>query len=370
MKRFAPIIILLVFIVSCGRHGNTDGNKADIIVLNETNLFNVDSVALFLSNASSNQSDSSKKFFLNAIDIFKNNNNAERSISVFLESLMIYPTASAYYELGDAFLEAGKPSSALKSFQMAERLDYSPFGNVLFKEAAAYAELGDDKTKEYLKYAIENGFVDRDKIFNNKSFAKYDASYPWIENVFNEAMAGNGDADAILWQGYSRQFLPASFPIVIDSGTFKSMDHPVTINYDYDKYITEMRDGKFSRDVGNEFYYFAKVADTASYKTVIYVESPYEENGGPAYYYMASFNNLGRLIDKKMIAGAKTFTDLYKVFNMPTSREFNIQEYKNTYEKNTDKDGFEDNPVIKRDLVKTTSYTIDSTGRFMELLSH
>ena len=81
MKRFAPIIILLVFIVSCGRHGNTDGNKADIIVLNETNLFNVDSVALFLSNASSNQSDSSKKFFLNAIDIFKNNKLDEKLLS-------------------------------------------------------------------------------------------------------------------------------------------------------------------------------------------------------------------------------------------------------------------------------------------------
>lgn len=366
MKKLLAPVIAIIFAASCGNYSN---KTMQVIVLAESNLFNPDSVVVFLTSVSAKQADSSKKLFLNAVDLFKNKHAAEKSISFFVRSLSTYPSASAYYELGDAYLETGSAGLALKSFQMAEKLDYSPFGNVLFKEACSYAELRDEHAEDYLKYAIENGFVDRDKILNSKSLAKYQQGYNWFERVYNETMAGNGDADAVLWQGYSKQFLPAAFPVTIDSGTFKSLHQPATISFDYDKYITEMRDNKFSRDVGNEFYYFAKVADNETFKTVIYAEVPYEHFGGPAYYYMASFNNKGRLIDKKVIAGAKRFADLYKVFSMPTATEFKIDEYKNTYQNNTDKVGFENNPVLKRDLVKTTNYIIDTAGKFTEAVA-
>ncbi len=361
MKKLYPLVLISIIAVACG------GESANNVLLSGSVLFNADSVIAFLSNATASQADSSKKYFLHAIDYVKNKNDAAASIPLFIKSLGVYPTASAYYQLGDAYLSIDSAALALEAFKMAERLDYSPFGNVLFKEACCYAALGDDKTTDYLKYAIENGFVNREEIFNDKWLAKYDNNNQRIEPIYNEAMAGNGEGNAILWQGFSRQFQQAIFPLVIDSGTYKSMGQRVAISYDYDRYIAEMRDDKFSRDVGNDYFYFAKVIDTTAFKTVIYGVQPYETGSGPAYYFLASFNNQGRLVDKKIVAGTKTFTGLFNVLSMASAQAFQIQAYKNIYQKDIEKEGFDDNPVIKRELVSTTAYTIDSTGRFIEV---
>jgi hypothetical protein len=83
------------------------------------------------------------------------------------------------------------------------------------------------------------------------------------------------------------------------------------------------------------------------------------------YYILASFNPKGKLIDKMVVGGAKTFDETYKVFTAKGSRQFQVEEYKNTYEKSTDENGYENNKIVSRQLVTTKQFAVDATGKFV-----
>lgn len=238
-------------------------------------------------------------------------------------------------------------------------------GNVLFKEASCFVEMDSiDKMYAYITYAVQNGFVDKDKIINDAHFATFKSDATLL-STYNEAMSGNGDPDEVLWQGYSRDFKPAKFPFSVDSGTLGKMGEPKIISYDYEKFVPEMRDNKFSRDVGSEFFYVASLTQTELNPVVVYGCRSYENTGAPVYYILASFNSKGKLVDKMIVGGSKTFDEPSKEFTVQSNLQFEVKEYKNTYEKSTDENGFENNKVISRTLVATHKYAINANGKFM-----
>jgi tetratricopeptide (TPR) repeat protein len=332
---------------------------------NDALLFNQDSVRHFLNSVSETQADSSKQAFLKAIDLLKNSNNAAQSIALFQQSLAIYPNANAYYELGNAYLQNKEWQAALQSFEMAEAMDYKPLGNVFFKQASCYAELDSlDKVYEYITYAVQNGFVDKARIVNDVHFADFKNDRQLL-TAYNEAMSGNGDPEEVLWQGYSNDFKQAAFPFTVDTGTLRKMGEPQAISYDYEKFVPEMRDNKFSRDVGSEYFYVAKIMQTELSHVVLYGCRSYEEIGAPVYYILASFNPKGKLVDKMIVGGAKNFDENVKVFTAKSNNRFQIEEYQNTYEKSTDENGYENNKVVSRQLVGTKQFAIDAAGKFV-----
>ena len=221
-----------------------------------------------------------------------------------------------------------------------------------------------EKMYDYLKFAVQNGFVDRQKILSNPHFAAFKTDGNLLA-VYNEAMSGNGDPEEILWQGYTQDFKQASFPYKLDSGSLRMMGEPQIISYDYEKFVPEMRDNKFSRDVGSEYFYVSKIMQTELCSVVLYGCRSYEEVGAPVYYIMASFDNKGKLIDKMVVGGAKNYDENYKEFVAQSSNKFLIQEYKNTYEKSTDEDGFENNRIVSRSLIGTKQFAIDASGKFV-----
>jgi tetratricopeptide (TPR) repeat protein len=336
-----------------------------IVYLDKEAVFNKDSVRTFLDRVSDEQADSAKAVFLKAIDMMVNNKNAAGAIDVFKQSLTIYPTANTFYELGNAYLQSKKYPMALQSYEMAEGMDFTPLGNVLFKQASCYAEMDStEKMYSYITYAVQNGFVDRGKIMNDPHFTNF-KNDSYLLSVYNEAMSGNGNPEEVLWHGYSQDFQQASFPYTVDSGSFRKMGEPRIISYDYEKFVPEMRDNKFSRDVGSEYFYVARIMQTELCSVVLYGCRSYEEIGSPVYYILASFDNKGKLIDKMIAGGAKTFDENYKEFTAQSNNRFQIQEYKNTYEKSTDENGFENNKVVARSLVGTKQYAIDASGKFV-----
>lgn len=328
-------------------------------------VFQKDSVRRFLSTVSEAQADSSKAVFRSGIDLLKNGKRAGEAVNTLLQSLCIYPLANTYYELGNAYLQTREWPKALRSFEMAEALDFTPLGNVLFKQASCYAEMDSaQKMYNYLTYAVQNGFVDRERIVNNPHFAAFKTDNNLL-SVYNEAMSGNGDPEEIRWRGYLQDFKPAAFPYTVDSGAFRRMKEPKVISYDYEKFVPEMRDNKFSRDVGNEYFYVSRILQTELCSVVLYGCRSYEYEGAPVYFILASFDARGRLVDKMIAGGAKTFDENYREFTAQSADRFQIQEYKNTYEKSTDSEGFVNNKIIARSLVATHRFVIDAHGKFV-----
>jgi len=368
-------IAVAASITACKTETKTAAPNLSVQQLSSASIYSFDSVAAYLRQAKNSQMDTSTKIFLQAIDLLKNKKDPAGSLPLFEQSLRFYPNDKGYYELGNALLELNKDSLAFNAFNMAERLDYHPLGYVLFKKACAIAgaSTDDDYEKQelaiqYIKNAIENGFADRDKLFNEPKLAILRKNRD-IGTVFNEAMSGNGDATTILWDGYSAGFRQCNFPLTINMESVKNINQPLAISYDYEKYVTEMRDFKFSRDVGNEFFYYAKVAATPNFETVIYGSRSYDvgENlpYNPTKFYIASYDKKGKLIDKVTFAGQEAFDDLFRVATLQQNLNFEIKEFKNTWAKPTEELGYENNTVAKSDLVKTTKYKITEQGKFL-----
>ena len=359
--RFILSFILLA-LISC----KEQKKSVAINYLSKSNVFEKDSVRNFLNTVNEKQSDSSKVLFLKGIDLLKNGNNTAIAIDTLLYSLSTYPVANTYYELGNAYMKIQDWPMALKAYQMAEAMKFTPLGNVLFAESGCFGELDSTvKMYDYLKYAIQNGFVNREKILNNPHYRKQLDKYDGITSVYNEAMSGNGNPEEILWQGYVQDFKKAAFPYKVDSGFYAKLNEPKIISYDYEKFVPEMRDGKFSREVGSEYFYVAQIMQTEFCNVVLYGCRSYEEAGSPVYYFLASFNSKGKLIDKMVVSGAKNFDDNYKEFTAQATNHFQIEEFKNTYEKSPTESGYENNRVVSRDLIGNRQYTIDATGKFI-----
>ncbi len=340
-------------------------------------IYNFDSVAVYLQNISSLQADSAKKFFLKAIDTYKNAKKPMESIADFTSSITLYPDKKAYYELGNAMLDANKPDLALTAFNMAEKLNYDPLGYVLFKKACCYATLKKEDNyenvetaREYIQFAVENGFTDREKLMNEPKLKSIN-EYGGLASIYNEAMAGYGGIGNVLWNDFSSNFTQISFPLTINMETIKKLGETKAIGYDYEKFVTEMRDYKFSRDVGNEFFYYTKVAATPTYQTVVYGSRSYDYGDGekvayiPCEFYMASFNKDGKLLDKVILAGNLVYDKPFLVATLQQNGSFEIKEFTNQFEKDVSKEGYENNKIVKSNLLNTTKYQINDKGMFI-----
>jgi tetratricopeptide (TPR) repeat protein len=331
--------------------------------LSATALFEPDSVRAYLTEAP-DWSDSSRRIFMGAIDLFRNKGNASGAVSLLLSSLRIYPSAAAYYELGNVYLEKGDFQEALNAYTMAEKMEYAPLGNLLFQKACCYAELNSDEAYQYLTYAIENGYARGDKVFSNRHFKSL-RNDDYLRTVYAEAMAGNGDPEALHWQSYSRAFPRLQLPFQLDSGSYGRMKAVEIIPFDYETFIPEMRDYKFSRDVGNEFFYVGRLAQSPHFTVVIYGCRSYEQDGSPIHYMLASFSSKGKLIDKKLVAGAKTFDAPYREARFSNEGEIEIKLYKLAFAKDPEKEGYEENSITGRELLETQLMRADSSGKFI-----
>jgi tetratricopeptide (TPR) repeat protein len=368
------LLIVLFFVsvfFSCKEKssGTTDVKK-DVAYsqLSDSLRYDTKAIQKFNAGLASQQQDSGKKVFLQAIDLLKNKKDAAGSINLFYKAIALYPNDKTYYELGNAFLESNQPKDALKAFAAAEQLGYSPLSYVLFKTACAYSDLEqEDKGIEYLSHAIENGFVDRDKIFNEPHLAFVRKAYNFT-STYNAAMSGNGDPQTILWEAYSRGYQPSVFPLVINQESYAAIKKVSYISYDYEKFIPEMRDFKFSREVGNEFFYYTKVSAKEKYEAVIYGCNDVNTQSNPLVSsLLVSYDKTGKLLDKLMVAGHKTYDDPFKVLVLNENLNFEVKDYKQTYEKDPGENGYENNKVTKNELIKTTRYKIDEMGKFKEV---
>lgn len=366
-------------LTACNNHADVSGNEKSIAPagqLSSKAIYQFDSVVNYLQHARQSQSDTAKKLFLKGIDLHVNQKNSEASLPLFQQSARFFPDSKTYYELGSALLNTNQDSVAYQAFDMAEKLNYQPISYVLYKKACCLGGMTGEEDWErreqaiaYLKNAIENGFTDREKIYNEPKLANIRKGEDFTY-MFNEAMSGNGDPATVLWVNYSAGFRPASFPLTINMETLKSIKQPTAISYDFEKFVTEMRDYKFSRDVGQEFFYMAKVNSTPTYETVIYGSRSYDYGEGdelpymPTQFYLVSYSKKGKLIDKLPLAGQLSFEDTFKVATLQQNGNIDIKDYKNTWAKPVGDEGYVGNKVAKSDLVKSSRYRIGADGKF------
>ena len=378
MKFVLYSLAFVSILASCGNPAAPGSDVENGVVVDETkpiklstaDLFNGEKVRLFLyQNPKANPK--ADKLFLKALDEFKNKKNLDAASAGFKASITEYPNSKSYYELGNVYMEMKNYQGALDAYSLAEKLGYEPFSKVMFNVACAYSQLKNfPMSADYLQFAIQAGYVNVDNIEKDEDLANLREKEPALfrKNV-ELAMSGVSDVEKLYWLQFKRNFVQASFPINLNADQGKTVfDDKNHISYDFERFVSEMRDARFSREVSKGFYNFVQVAETKNYVALIYVvKEEFYGDQSPLSYRLVTYTKSGKLIDKKTIAGREDYSELLKMCTINKDLSFTITNYETTFQKDPEEEGYYENPVVSKKKINTEKYRIDASGKILYL---
>jgi tetratricopeptide (TPR) repeat protein len=324
-----------------------------------------------------------EKFFLQANDAYRKQKRLSAAIALYKKSIVIQPTARAYFELGNALGDANKLDEASDAYSIAVSLDYEPLSKLNYNRACIYSRLKNAKdSRECLGFAIESGYTNMKQIMEDKDLAwlrTHDGDA--FEINIREAVAEAGDDESstlsgnagnvMLWSMFIKEFKQLSFPILLNSKFPLDLSEENELSYDYYFFIPEMRDDRFSRDVGTEYYHVGLAQKTDSFQTVIYAsvgEAMDEDTVKviPPAYYIASYDSKGKQRGKLLLAGREMLDKPDNECTIAGNGDIEIAQFQLKYEKDPDKAGYFENKITGRTFVSKQLYHLGPDGQFMK----
>ena len=381
-KLLIAFLLPASFIFSCKEKNTENANSGTTGTrLTESSLYNPDSIKSYLSIITDKEKEAGKKKFLEAIDLLKNKNQADKGILAFKSAALLYPSDKTYFELGSALLEKKQYDEARKALNIAELMGYSPLANVMYKLAALYSQsrdgvqtqnygmyINDSLAIHYMEVALQMGYAKPNEFMKEKIFDSLRYYNDWdFKNKYTAAMSGNRDPEKLIWETFKEGFPELQLPLIVNTVWIYSQNYENAIGYDFEKFVPEMRTGKFSREVDNEYFYAGKVKEDSVFTALLYAGKNMWVTDGrgysPVYLYLVTYSPSGKIIDKMIVGGQKTFTDNFRTVSLKENLYFELKDFRNVYEKDPTKNGFEDNKVAKSDLLSSGNYRINKMGK-------
>ena len=311
-----------------------------------------------------------------AADLYKKGPDTAKSIDLFKQSILLKPTARAYYELAGALVATHQYSEAIKALHIAEKLGFSPLANVMYRYTLAYSNLaGDDKldgtwhdsSLYYMGLAIQMGYQRPQQFLRRELFpGLYVMS--GADELYNTVVtAGSGRGkDRVFWDVFKSHFFPIQLPLVIDDRWIR--DHRQgneDISYDFSKFITLMQDDHWEREPDNMYYYVGLVATKPAYSALIYSIEPTdgEDTVHAIAYYLSTFNNKGDIVDVLQVARMGESGSTFKVFSIQPGLQFSVQDFAYTSD-STATGGSDSAAIIHRNALPPETFRIAEDGKF------
>ncbi|PWL23943.1 MAG: hypothetical protein DCO96_15315 [Fluviicola sp. XM-24bin1] len=374
MRNLALITATLTLILaSCG-----DINKLPVkvqkerqdVVLTEDDIYKGNLVAAFLENDKKFVKESNT-LFLRGVDSYRNNKKLDSAVIYFTQSIMKEPSSKAYFELGNVHMDQKKYEEALNSYKMAEQLGYQPFSKILYNKACIYSlQKNTDLSAQYLEYALQAGYTNVAHMQSDSDLENLRSNKYTFQRAVDKGLRGVSNAENLFWLQFTKLFPALGKPIKLKLQLSQEESQALEyISYDYEKYISEMRDAKFARDVTSSYLYYANAYETENFVALVYiVKDEWMGDAAPLRYKMATFTHEGRLIDKKTVGGSSD-SDLDGVYlqsrlNKDLTISGDLVQPK--YEKDPDEHGYYDNKILSYKKVGTQNFKITKAGKIVE----
>lgn len=364
MKQFFLSIVCAAVLLSCNNEAAQKTDK-DVIptVLNDSSIYNSDSVLAAVGKANAVAVFESKKLFLQAVDLYHNKKDPNGSIPLFKQSIFYNPDVRAYFQLGNALGDALKTDEAVKALELCYRLEYDPYSSIDYAMAGAYAQANDtSNAHSYLAGAVEQGFYNKNRLLNDKRFEKFKELH-WFQHLVLQM----GD-DKVMRERLYKAFvksIPESvlpFSEEIDSlGTFNYKNY---INYDFALFIPAMEEGVYSRDVSNDYCYVTNLKINDNIHILIYKSiEAIADTLNPVTTNMIAYDSLGNKMDELMLSCA--CSPLEKQFGkINEDKTINIQHFDVKWREEPTDAGYAGNEIVGQELKKEEFYKITEEGKF------
>ncbi|MCT4560393.1 MAG: hypothetical protein N4A41_03370 [Crocinitomicaceae bacterium] len=320
-----------------------------------------------------------KEIFYKGINAYKNNKDLDSGAYYLENSIRIYPTANAYYELGNILNEQDYTTEALQAYQVAEGLGYEPLGSVLIQISRVHAKKGDfDDAGDYLLAAIQGGYTNQKLIESHPDYLKFKETWYYKDN-FRQGFSGLTEPEHFAWFQFKKQFPVKTLPFTVESNlNYVDFENMNFISFDFETYVPGMRDEKFAREVGRGNYFYANIGENENYVACLYITR--EEN----YYfeedsdfmeelyetYLCTYNHEGKIIDLKKIAGRSDYEELLEETEIDILGNIQITQFACTYEKDPKEKGYLNNPVVAKTKVGEKTMRILASGKIVDTTSN
>jgi hypothetical protein len=386
MRFNSLVIIILVLLISSCTPKKDYVLKVKLLQLTESEMYNGNMVYDVIFDSEENNIDSLKgkgrKLFLEGIDLYKNKKKPELAINIFKSSIMVFPDAKTYYELGNALLESQTQSTleeALQAFEVAERLNFQPIANVYYKEACANNllylldnKLFPEKDEKYrnkalycLRDAFENGFFDTTALKNDNKINYLAKSREYQKIIIDILLKREKGSSNALFDLFKESFPLTVQHLEIPLEKVDMGDYKDAISYDFAQFIPEMENTDFGREVSHDYFYVAKISETPEYTALVYSSISYwGEKMQPVHTTLATFNKDGKIISKKLIACQCSAEKVKK--GTIDNNTILIGDYKRIWEKPIDQVPFDENTVKSYELMAEVKFRIDDFGNITD----
>jgi hypothetical protein len=341
---------------------------AEADIYNEQKAYDV----IFDSEETKNDSvkNKSRQLFLKAIDLYKNKKNAAAAVELFKQSILLFPDAKVYYELGNALLDSKVAyKEAEKAYDVAGYLNFKPASMLYFKKACAENMQESDSEIRWgvvytLRSAFNEGFSDT-ALIRKDPFIRSIAGTDEYKSLLAEmsAMKFRNDPEDF-FDLYIKSFPVASQPYEISLAN-AGKNSSQSISYDFAEFIPEMQNTSFGREVSHDFYVVAKVAENANYIAVIY--SSVNFWGGemqPVSKKLVTYDHQGHIIASKLFAGEFSAEKVKK--GRLENNQLILEDYTRVWKYPIGDVSFENNEVDKYELIAKAQYLLDDSGKIIE----
>lgn len=346
------------------------------IPLTATSIYTLDSVRLA---ATGGDEKAALKLLEQAADLYKKGTDTAKSIEYYKQSILLKPTAKAYYDLAGALVSTRQYAEAIRALRMAEKLGFAPLANVMYRYTLAYSNLSVDANADdtwhdsclyYMGLAIQMGYSRPQQFLRRELFPGLHSGSGADEIYTEVSAAGSGhDRDRTLWELYKSHYFPIQLPLVIDEKWIgEHQDGNADVSFDFDKFIPAMQNDSWEREPDFSYYYVGLVGETPAWSAMIYSIEPTEQQDTPLVisYYLATYSDKGQVIDTLMVAGMTEASSPFKVFNIQPSLQFSVQDFPLKGDSTTT--GANDSTRIRtREALPAATFRIAANGKFEKL---
>jgi len=398
-------LLLLIALGSCKPKLKYD-MKINLTRLTNDNIYDEKLVGDAIFDARELKVDSlknrSSKLFLQGVDLYKNKKKPDSAVAVFKQSLLVFPQVDTYYEIADALMAMQADAKgndkkailreALEAYNVAAYLHYKPASFLYYNMACAENLLGDDdsargvekismhlnRAASDLRNAFMNGFNDTAMMQADtriNSIMKTDAYKQMIAEL--NAQKKPDSKPETVFDLYKDLYPTIQQPFAITLDKIEMTEYKTDISFEFAKFIPEMENTSFGRDVSHDYYVVGKLAETPLYTAVIFTSTELTGDGGydiePVYTKLVTYTPEGNIIDSRLIS-CRCTEDKAKTVkienNIITSEEYKTVWKYSSQEMdsiiNLDGSTYPQNKVVRSELLGKEVYKLTDIGKIVE----
>jgi hypothetical protein len=365
--RIFYFLIPIAFFAACSGGKETSNVKAEkklpaiAKVISQDAMFMPDSAKAAVKISDPRQKAESRKLFLQGLDLLANKNQAKESIDLFKESILYYPDEKNYIHLIKAYIETADTLMADSVNTFLANFEDIPYYEISFNDALISALKKD--TSDVLMHideAIMEGFLFKERITEEKHFAFLKDNIRFtsmIVQVFND----DEKLRSLLFKAFVKYYPDVELPLEISHDSARVFNFDKYINYDYATFIPGMDEGRFARDVSNDYCLIGKLKLEGGYAFLYKSYLAIADTLNPVKSYVVTYDTLGKMIGNEMIGCFCTPSES-KSFVINPDLSITITDYSSHWEFDPLEKGYAGNKIVSTEEEKKSKLIISQDG--------